>query len=324
MTELISELGPGTFALNGRVGDRLLFTYLFVGDGEALLLDTGDATTPGSVILPALAELGVGPEALSYVLITHPDVDHQGGLARMLEFAPEAVSLCGFEDRAMVSDPERMLEQRYRAYAEHGLDYDDEQLAEIRADYGAPVEIAATLLGGESIRLGARELRVHHGPGHAAGHLMLEDPELGALFISDAVHGRFSPAVDGTPALPTTYEAVDDYLRTIERVREIAPAAMYSGHFEPLRAGAVSEFLDQSTAFVGELDEFILGAIDPEPLTLGALCDQAAAHFGPFSAPAFVFMFTIHGHLRRLARRGDVQPLAGRDVARFALWRDSA
>jgi glyoxylase-like metal-dependent hydrolase (beta-lactamase superfamily II) len=320
VTDLFSELGPGTFALNGTVGERRLFTYLFVGAEEALLLDTGDSTTPESTILPALAELGVGAEALRYVLVTHPDVDHQGGLARLLEFAPSALPMCGFEDRSMVSDPERMVQQRYRAYVEHGLDYDDEMLSDIRASYGAPVTIQGTLLGGERLTVGGRELRIHHAPGHAAGHLMVEEPALDALFISDAVHGRFSPSTSDTPALPPTYEVVDDYLATIERVREIAPQALYSGHFAPLRGPAIGRFLDESERFVDELDGLLLAVVAEQPATLGELCERATEEFGPFTVPPVVFMFAVHGHLRRLARRGDIRPSAGRhSVPRYAL-----
>lgn len=307
MTETILELSPGTIALRAPLGDRSVFAYLFTDGDSALLLDTGDATTAEFVILPALRELAIEPGALEQIVVTHPDVDHQGGLARIRAFAPSAQALCGFEDQAMVSDPERMVQQRYRAYLEHGLDYSPGQLAGIRAVYGAPVPIETTLVGGERLHVGGRELRVHHGPGHAAGHLMLEDPALGALFISDAVHGRYSPAVDGGRSLPPTYEDVDAYLATIASVRELAPKSMHSGHFDPMLGDAIKAFLDESASFVGDLDRLLLEAVASEGLGLGPLCDRAAAEFGPFTAPNFFFMFAVHGHLRRLGRVGRVE-----------------
>jgi metal-dependent hydrolase (beta-lactamase superfamily II) len=63
---------------------RLGFTVWLVDDGDRLvLIDTGYASMGGPTtgrLLAALAALGVPPEAVSAVLITHMHADHISGL----------------------------------------------------------------------------------------------------------------------------------------------------------------------------------------------------------------------------------------------------
>ena len=86
-------------------------------------------------------------------MVRHPDLDHQGGLAVVRDAAPSAVTACGFLDRAMVRQPEQLVFDRYQQYLhEHALGFDDLELAWMRANYGGPVEIDLTLVGGAASR----------------------------------------------------------------------------------------------------------------------------------------------------------------------------
>jgi glyoxylase-like metal-dependent hydrolase (beta-lactamase superfamily II) len=241
------------------------------------------------------------------VLVTHPDVDHQGGLAAISELCTGASLACGFYDRAMVGQPEQLLHDRYQPYvAEHAMGYGPEEIAWIRAHYGAPARIDVTFSGGETLQLGGRLLEVHHAPGHSAGHLVVFDRAAGLLFSSDAIHWKACPGVDGGPAMCPTYEEVDSYLATIELVRALAPAELHSGHW-PTRSGAeVGDFLDESGAFVEEVDRVLLARLE-RPATLAELCDEVLRELGPWQSELHLLMFCVHGHVRRLQRTGRVQ-----------------
>ena len=120
---------------------------------EALILDTGDATTPRDVIMPGLWSLGIAPEQVTLVVVTHPDLDHQGGLAGLREQLPQAIAACGFADRMMVSEPERLVSDRYGAYqAEHGLGYGPAGELWMRANYGAPARSRSAWQGARRSR----------------------------------------------------------------------------------------------------------------------------------------------------------------------------
>ncbi len=169
------------------------------------MIDTGTATTPREVVIPALRRLGIPAECLRFVIVTHPDLDHQGGLAAIKESCSAVITACGFYDRAMVSDPEKLRSDRYQAYQrEHGLGFNEEEGAWMRKNSGAPVEIDVTFSGGETLMLGDRRLVVLHAPGHSAGHLVIHEPESGRLFSSDAIHGSACPGTGGGPALCPT------------------------------------------------------------------------------------------------------------------------
>jgi glyoxylase-like metal-dependent hydrolase (beta-lactamase superfamily II) len=301
----IVELALRTWRIESLIGSRNLFQYVLVGeDGEALLVDAGTSETPREAILPALRRLGIGPERVRFVIVTHPDLDHQGGLAGLLDALPNALAACGFADRGLVANPERLVTDRYGAYEdEHGLGYSPAEKRWMRALYGAPVTIDVGFAGGETVEVGGRQIRVLHAPGHSAGHLVLHEPAIGAVFSSDAVHWRLCPDADGGPALPPTYEEVDPYLETIALVESLEPAELHSGHW-PARTGEeVRRFLAESREFVEAVDAALEQRL-ASAATLRELCEYVDSRLGPFGADPVNLMFVVHGHLRRLLRGG--------------------
>ncbi|HEY7633235.1 MAG TPA: MBL fold metallo-hydrolase [Thermoleophilaceae bacterium] len=307
----ISEIGDRTWCLRSELGGRNLFQYLIgSADGQELaLVDTGVTSTPREVVLPALRSLGLAPDRVRVVVVTHPDVDHQGGLAAIRELCPSALLACGFYDRAMVGQPEQLLSDRYQPYlAEYELGYGADEVAWIRSNYGGPTPIDLAFSGGERLRVGERVLEVHHAPGHSAGHLVLFERDTGQLFSSDAIHGKACPGTDGGPAMCPTYEEVDSYLGSIELVRRLSPEQLHSGHW-PIRSGAeVDAFLGESRAFVERVDEILLSRLE-EPATLADLCAAVQQNAGPWQSELHLLMFCVHGHVRRLQRQGLLEAL---------------
>jgi glyoxylase-like metal-dependent hydrolase (beta-lactamase superfamily II) len=300
---ILVEIGDNTWRLQSRVGPRNVYQYLIASEDrdELLLIDAGMAETPREVVLPALRRLGLSESDLRWVVVTHPDVDHQGGLAGLREACENALAACGFADRAMVGDPEKLLADRYGCYVEHALGMTADEIRWVRANYGAKVEIDVTFAGGETIQIGERRLDVLPAPGHSAGHLVLFEPETGLLFSSDAVHWRACPAADGSPALCPTYEEVDAYLDTIDLVELLAPAEMHSGHW-PMRSGReVTAFLDDSRQFVDAVDAVVRARL-ADPATLADLCRTVQAEVGPWDSEPGMLRFVVSGHLRRLLR----------------------
>ena len=117
----VTEIAERTWRIESRVGPRNLFQYLIAGEDLTVLVDTGTADTPRAAILPALDEVGVSRDAVRFVVVTHPDLDHQGGLSGLEAELPRAFAACGFADRGLVSEPERLVTDRYGAYErEHG------------------------------------------------------------------------------------------------------------------------------------------------------------------------------------------------------------
>jgi glyoxylase-like metal-dependent hydrolase (beta-lactamase superfamily II) len=300
----VVEIEAGTWRLESLFGTRFMYQYVVADGDEVVIVDTGDATTPRDVIMPGLRSLGIAREQVTLVLVTHPDLDHQGGLAGLREQLPHAIAACGFADRMMVREPERLVTDRYGAYqAEHGLGYGAAGETWMRANYGAPAPVEVGLAGGEALTIGERRLVVRHAPGHSAGHLIAHEPATGLLLTSDAVHGSMCPAADGSPALPPTYEDVAHYLETIAMIETLDAREMHSGHW-PVRSGPeINAFLRESREFVERMDDALLERLETHA-TLEQLCVHADQRLGPFGADPVNLMFAVHGHVQLLLRTG--------------------
>ncbi len=301
------EVAERTWRLGSDYGGRDLFQYLIVGDERCLLVDAGLSRTPRETILPALRDLAIEPSCVEWVVVTHPDLDHQGGLAALMDVLPLSTSACGVADRPMVEDPHRLIADRYEAYAaDHGLAYEPSERLAMLADAGAPVTIGLGLVGREVIELGGRRVQVLNAPGHSTGHLVLHELSTGLLFSSDAVQGKMCPDKEGECALPPTYEEVDAYLGTIEMLETLAPSEIHSGHW-PAKADAdVVAFLQESREFVFAADEVIRTRLS-RPATARDLCEEVEHEIGPFGCDTTNLMFAVCGHLRRLQRVGCVK-----------------
>ena len=86
-TERIDE---GLFRLLVPFEDGINTTvYVAFCDGDVVLIDSAThASDADDYILPALSELGVMSEQVTFLLLTHPHRDHAGGTVRLLECLP--------------------------------------------------------------------------------------------------------------------------------------------------------------------------------------------------------------------------------------------
>ena len=311
------ELYKNVFQIQSLFGGRNLFQYLFAG-ANFVLVDTGIATTPEETILPYLDRLKISPERLTLVVVTHPDLDHQGGNDAMKRAAPRACLACGLADRALVEDPRALFDRRYNFLKEdHGVGFDPDP----RPEAGKPRKVDLCFAGGESIRVADDwELEVLHVPGHSRGHLALYDRKNKAAFVSDAIHGRGCPKAAGGLAIPVTYYYVDVYLSTLRYFEGLAIDALYSGHWPIMRGEEVRDFIAESRQTVELLDRVIQASLEknPQGLTLKELIDAVADAVGDWPADSrSLAMFPVKGHLDRLVSLGGAQALRG---ARPVKW----
>ena len=100
------EVLPGVHQIAIDYKGRPLQLYLLRFGGESLLMDCGEAANPGKDILPYFAKIGMKPSELTHVMLTHPDVDHTGGLHALAEACPHAKFYCGTDDRTQIETPE--------------------------------------------------------------------------------------------------------------------------------------------------------------------------------------------------------------------------
>ena len=94
---------------------------------------------------------------------------------------------------------------------------------------------------GDVIDLGDRSLRALHLPGHSPGGIALFETATGILFSGDVIYD--GPLIDGdTPG------AVDDYVNSMERLKELQVSVVHGGHYESFGRDRMMRIADEYIA----------------------------------------------------------------------------
>ncbi len=314
------EIFKDAYQIQSLYGGRNLFQYLFVGD-NVVLVDSGVADTPERTIFPYLDKLKVDPRRLSLLIITHPDVDHQGGNSGIKNIAKNALLGCGEMDRWLVEDPRTLFRLRYNfAKQEHGVGFDSD---DPWPDAGKRQAVDIGFSGGEKVRISDEwALDILHVPGHSRGHLALYDAKHKAAFVSDAIHGRGCPNADGSMGIPVTYYFVDTYLSTLRYLEGLAIDFLYSGHWPTMRGEEIRNFIAESRRTVEFVDRVILATLakNPAGLSLRELTDAVANAVGEWPKETwFLATFPVKGHMDRLEQQRKVRLEGGTRPPRWRL-----
>jgi glyoxylase-like metal-dependent hydrolase (beta-lactamase superfamily II) len=190
---------------------------LLVEDGRITMVDAG-LPVSSTGLLAYMDEMGLAPQAIRRVIITHHHVDHVGGLNEMLELSgaevwahrDDAAVIEGTEPRPGMA-PERLeamlaampVEQRVAAEA---------RLKQRNAV--TPTVVDLRLVGGEELNM-LGGVRILHTPGHTAGHLCLYLPARSLLIAGDLL--RLEDGVIG--ASPSGYAA--DAKQSLASAKEV-------------------------------------------------------------------------------------------------------
>ena len=184
-------------------------------DGEVILIDSGlglatEEDGQGGALLPALAELGVAPGAVTRVIITHTHGDHLGGL----------LDRSGATPRPVFPRARHHLPRADWAWVE-GFP------AETRDAYLDPLRVLPELTLDDADARLTPSVRSVGAAGHTPGHrcIVVASGGRSFAFLGDLVH---SPTLHfATPERATTWDAQPD-LPPPSR-RRIAAAAVAGG-----------------------------------------------------------------------------------------------
>ena len=199
--------------------------FLLAGDRPALI-ETGPAKVAGAVAA-GVADAGLDPADLAWIVVTHIHLDHAGGVGDLVRTFPNATVVVHPAGARHLVDPERLLASSARVYGPL-----------MDTVYGGltPVEAARIRAAedGEVLDLGGRRLELLHAPGHAKHHLAVFEPDLGALFAGDGV-GVLLPSTGVLrPATPPPDFDRDLAVASLRRFAERNPAHLVLTHFGPI------------------------------------------------------------------------------------------
>ncbi len=221
----VEELPDGIRAVDTLTAGLERVTAGYLLDAERpVLVECGPAVSIRSVI-EGLRGLGMGPDELAYLVVSHIHLDHAGGAGDVLEAFPNATVVVSEHGARHLVDPERLNASSRRVYGDL-----------MDTVYGdcTPIDADRVLAVGERETLqlgGGRSLELFATPGHAKHHIGAFDPDCGALFVGDSVGVKLAGMTHIRPATPPPDF---DYVlaeRSLELYRSLDPQVVYLAHY---------------------------------------------------------------------------------------------
>ncbi|GII87657.1 MBL fold metallo-hydrolase [Sphaerisporangium siamense] len=224
----VTPLGGDVYEIDTRMAGYSGITagYLILGD-RPCLVETGTSTS-APVVREALTSLGVGPNDLATVVVTHIHLDHAGGVGDIAGHYPAAEIVVHEKGARHLADPSRLMASARMVWGDQ-LDRLFGRLA--------PTDAARIRTLGDtgSIDLGGgRTLSGHYSPGHAKHHVGLLDSFTGDLYVGDAAGVYLPETGDLRPATPPPDFDLQTALNSVALFGELGPQRLLFSHYGPV------------------------------------------------------------------------------------------
>ena len=284
---------------------QLAAAYLRVEDGEAAFIEVNTAHAVPH-LLKALADAGLKPEAVKYLIVTHVHLDHSGAAGWLARDSGATVHVHTV-GAPHLADPGKLLASAQRIYGE-----DMDRL------WGETVAVPAgqvyALQDGDVIDAAGLRLVAVDTPGHAYHHMAyLLD---GQCFTGDVAAVRFPDLPHVRVPTPPPEIDLSAWRRSLARLRELRPDSLLPTHFGPVEVDTyahlqdVEDRLAAAAAFVrafwqeGVSTETIIQSFKPwiaEQALADGVDSDAAARFEVI-VPSEMCVQGLVRHYQKLAR----------------------
>ncbi|PTX59087.1 glyoxylase-like metal-dependent hydrolase (beta-lactamase superfamily II) [Melghirimyces profundicolus] len=215
---------------------KIIKSYLLKGSNGYTVVDTG-LHYEGDIEAweEAGKTIGFDWNEVERIVLTHYHPDHYGlaGWMQRQTGAPVKMSRTDFEQASLFWDEDSdQPEEMARFYAGHGLSSEwVEKIPEHLRGFTKwvqPHPEPEFIRGGETIRLGDREYRILHTPGHADGHLSFYDEERGWLIGGDFLLPKITPNISLWPGCDP--DPLRTYLNMLEEMDQLPVKKVFPAH----------------------------------------------------------------------------------------------
>jgi glyoxylase-like metal-dependent hydrolase (beta-lactamase superfamily II) len=251
-----------------KLGTPSFPVYLSLGD-DAMLIEGGTGAT-FAIIIEQIKELGIEPEHIKYIALTHTHPDHIGAVPHLKRLWPH-LKIAASSLAAKLLKSQRMIKE----FREN-----DRTISEIMIKKGEIVELPPelehyvfevdkVLEEGDRLELGSGIVwTIHHTPGHSPCHISLYEEKEGTLAIGDAT-GFYVP--EKGVFWPNYFESLEAYCDSIRKLAAL-PAqrgalshnTVVDGWFE----GYFQKAIKATESYHLEMLERLRKGEDPEEIAL--------------------------------------------------------
>jgi glyoxylase-like metal-dependent hydrolase (beta-lactamase superfamily II) len=204
--------------------ERAISAFLIKTDVGPILVECGPHST-WDVLVTALAQHQTLPEEIQHVFLSHIHFDHAGAA---WAFAQHGAKIYVHpKGAAHLAQPERLYQSARMIYGD-----------QMDTLWGAMEPIEPSLIHqpehGETIQIGDYQFSALYTPGHAVHHIAWQCTHVGskdAIIFTGDVAGVKIDHGPVMPPCPPPDILIEDWLNSIEILREAKPTALYLTHF---------------------------------------------------------------------------------------------
>lgn len=202
---------------------RSIAAALLESEGHRAIIDPG----PGSTLDTLRQQLrahGIGLGDLDAILLTHIHLDHAGATGALVSQNPRLAVYVHKNGAPHVIDPSKLLASAQRLWPSDLQRLFGETLP-------VPAENLRILEGGETLKLGSRQVEVVCTPGHASHHVSYFDKEEGVAFVGDTAGVRIEGNSFVMPATPPPDIDLGIWDKSFATILQRKPERLFLTHF---------------------------------------------------------------------------------------------
>ncbi len=216
-------IGKNLFLIDLQTGafKNLIASYVIRGE-KTSIVDTGPTSSVPN-LLSGMKELGIPPEEVAYIALSHVHIDHGGGAGTLLRSLPNAQVIVHSKGASHLKDPAKLWAASKQT------------LGEVAEMFGEPEAVPENRIivasEGETFDLGGGlNLRCVESSGHSSHSLSFYESLNGGLFTGDSA-GAYLVEFDVVfPTTPPPFYP-DVALVSLDKLISINPKDLYYSHF---------------------------------------------------------------------------------------------
>ena len=200
--------------------------YLSLGE-KGMLIEGGTGVT-FAIIVEQIKELGIKPERIKYIALTHTHPDHIGAVPHLKRLWPHLKIAAGSVAAKLLKSQRMIKEFRQTDRTISEIMINKGEIAELPPELENYIfEVDKVLEEGDRLELGSGiAWTVYHTPGHSPCHMSLYEEKEGTLAIGDAT-GFYVP--EKGVFWPNYFDSLEAYCNSIRKLSAL-----------PARRGALS------------------------------------------------------------------------------------